>query len=252
MKQHMRKDSQVVKCHYCDFMTNDSTEYLSHVGDVHSPKFNCGTCSEVFTDDKKRIEHTMTVHAFNYSTEKKTLEAYECFDCGEKLQDKQLLMSHKTEKHYKTRLCSYFHGNMSTCRFPAHQCINIHNENIRPTEAAADYRSRIICNNGNACVFLKKPGGCHYKHVNSVETHPSEWQRQKSIRENTLVTPGIAPSVERGQQPIAIAANTSTPDMTQIVLQLSKQMENISQKLAILELKSRSDFPTLAEGQRRS
>ena len=61
-----------------------------------------------------------------------------------------------------------------------------------------------------------------------------------------------APNVERNQQPEVILTNTPLLDMNKIVLNLSKQMETISQKLQFLELKSIQDFPTIAEGQKRS
>ena len=57
MKEHMKKDSQIVQCHYCDFMTNDAAKYLSHIGDMHSPKFSCETCGEEFSEIQKKIEH---------------------------------------------------------------------------------------------------------------------------------------------------------------------------------------------------
>ena len=107
----------------------------------------------------------MIAHAFNYTTQDTNKELFECFDCAEKFGNKPEQMSHKTEKHYKTRLCSYFHGNKTTCRFPAQQCLNIHNENIHVTEAVSDYRSQIVCKHGSACMFLARPGGCLYKYV---------------------------------------------------------------------------------------
>ena len=176
MKEHLKIDNQIMNCHYCDFITNDETVYLIHIGDTHSPKFARGACGEEFTDMQKKIEHTMVAHAFVYSNQEKREEEYECFDCGQKVRNKQELMSHKKEKHYKKRLCSFFHGTMTTCRFPNKDCLNIHNENIWPTETAGDYRGRINCKHGNSCVFLTRPGGCFYKHAQSVVPHPNAWQ----------------------------------------------------------------------------
>ena len=67
----MRKDVEILQCHYCDFMTNDEVVFMSHVGDAHSPKVNCGACGETLTDTKKRLEHVMISNAFNYG-EKQT------------------------------------------------------------------------------------------------------------------------------------------------------------------------------------
>ena len=181
------------------------------------------------------------------------MEEYECFDCGEKVNTKQDLMSHKTEKHYKTRLCTYFHGNMRTCRFPAQQCMNIHNENIHPTAApASDYRSRISCKHGNSCYFRKRPLGCFYKHASNVETEPNIWQQRSTAITNTQRRPGNVQPVDINQRPGGNSPDISPVDMNQIVLNMSKQMESIVQKLQVLEMKSLSDFPNLEGSQRRN
>ena len=193
----------------------------------------------------------MVAHAFNYTNQEKREEEYECFDCGQKVRNKQELMSHKKEKHYKTRLCSFFHGTMTTCRFPNKDCLNIHNENIWPTETAGDYRGRINCKHGNSCVFLTRPGGCFYKHAQSVEPPQNAWQQSSTLRGNTEIINRAAPDVDRPEQPEVNSTNTPSLDMNQIVMNLSKQMETISQKLQFLELKSMQDFPTITEGQKR-
>ena len=105
MKEHMKKDNQLVNCHYCDFLANDATKYISKIGGMHSPKFKCETCGEEFYDTKTKFEHIMVVHAFNYTTQGKTSELVECFNCGEQLSSKLDLMNHKKSKHYRTKLC---------------------------------------------------------------------------------------------------------------------------------------------------
>ena len=193
----------------------------------------------------------MVIHAFKYTTQEEETEVYECFDCGDKLSSKNDLMSHKKAKHFKTKLCSYFHGNSTTCRFPAQKCMNIHHENILPTDAGNDYRSRILCKNGTTCFFLSQPGGCLYKHVISVEQQQNVWQQQRSTRVDTTTPPSVAQPVGRAQQPAAQSENINTLTMNQLVVNLSKQMEAISQKLQFLELKSMKDFPNLVAGQRQ-
>ena len=252
MKEKMKKDTQIVKCQHCDFMTNDETEFLNHNSDMHGPKFNCGACGLEFSDTQKRLEHVMSSHAFNYTNSEGNADVYECFDCGERMGSKEALIAHKKDKHYKTRLCSYFHGNMKTCRFPAQQCLNIHNENIQPREITDDYRSRIVCKIGISCGFRVQPGGCFYKHATNVEPQQNAWQHQNLTREITGTSSAPVTSVGRSEQPPPISANTTTLDMNQIVLNLSKQMETIAQKLQFLELKSQQDFPPLAAGQTRS
>ena len=71
MKEHLKRNSQIVKCHYCDFMNNDEAVFFRRIGDTHSPKFECGACGEEFTDTHKRVEHTMVAHAFNYSDQQR-------------------------------------------------------------------------------------------------------------------------------------------------------------------------------------
>ena len=137
---------------------------------------------------------------------------------------------------------------MTTCRFPAQKCMNIHSENILPTDTVNNYRSRILCKNGNSCFFLNQPGGCLYKHVISVEQQPNVWQNRNNTREFTQITPSVAQPVGRPEQPAPQSVNTNTMDMNQLVFNLSKQMEAISQKLQFLELKSMKDFPNLVAG----
>ena len=145
----------------------------------------------------------------------------------------------------------YFHGNKTTCRFPAQQCLNIHNENIHASEAVSDYRSRILCKHGNKCMFLARPGGCLYKHVENVEPQQNAWRQGSIGRHNTTVAPGGVQPVEASHQPNANTANMPTMNMNQMFMNLSKQMETISQKLQVLELKSLKDFPTLEASQQR-
>ena len=252
MKEHIRKDNAMIKCHYCDFITNDETVFMVHIGDTHSPQFTCDVCGEVFTEMSKKIEHVMVIHAFNYTQQEKRINAYECFDCAEKFESKLDMMAHKKEKHLKTRLCSYFHGQTSTCRFPAQQCINIHNENIHPTQTESDYRSRILCKHGNSCYYRERPGGCFYKHAPNVGMQQNVWQQRSVTRRNTESEQSDVQNVERNQHTAVNNANTPEINMNQVVLNLSKQMEMISQKLQVLEFKSQQDFPTVEQSQRRN
>ena len=247
MKEHMKKDNQLVQCHYCDFMTNDSSKYINHIAEMHSSKFKCG---EEFKEMSQRLEHIMVVHAFDYTTQEVTSDLVECFDCGEKMGSKPDLMEHKKSNHFKTKLCSYYHGNTTTCRFPNNKCMNIHNENIKPTDVVSDYRSRIICKNGNTCFFLMQ-GYCLYKHATIVGQQQNVWEQSSITRESTRPTPINAPPAGIIQQQTTISASTPNMDMNMLVINLSKQMDAISQKLQFLELRSMKDFPSLPEAQRR-
>ena len=232
MKEHLKKDNQLVQCHYCDSMTNDGAKYISHIGDMHSSKFNCETCGEEFNEFNKNIEHVMVYHAFNYTTQGATSAVVECFHCGEKMGSKPHIFVHKKAKHFKTRLCSYFHGNATTCRFPHNKCMNIHNENIQPTDTVSDYRSRIICKNGNSCSFLMQ-GDCHYKHATIVGQQQNVREQPSITRDSTRPTKINAPPAGIIQQQTTISASTPNMDMNMIVINLSKQMEAISQKLQL-------------------
>ena len=160
-------------------------------------------------------------------------------------------MEHKKAKHFKTKLCSYFHGNSTPCRFPDQQCMDIHNENIQPTDAGEDYRSRIPCKNGASCFFQRRPEGCFYKHATNVEQSPNISEHHRNTRNITRNLPSSAPSAGRSEQQGTSLASTPTINMNILVMNLSKQMEAISQKLQFLELKSMKDFPSLIEGQNR-
>ena len=94
----------------------------------HLWKFKVGGW-QYFKDMDGEKKDVMIGRAFNYTNSVETTEVHECFDCGEKLGNKQGLMAHKKEKHFKMRLCSYYHGLRTTCRFPAQHYLNIHNEN---------------------------------------------------------------------------------------------------------------------------
>ena len=130
--------------------------------------------------------------------------------------------------------------------------MNIHNENIQPRVTENDYRSRIICKNGSECFFRSQPEGCFYKHVQSVQQQPNAWQLRNKTRENTRASSGTALQVENNSQPAAQSASSLSFDTNQLVMNLCKQMEAISQKLQFLELKSMMDFPSIPAGQSRS
>ena len=92
-----------------------------------------------------------------------------------------------------------------------------------------------------------------YKHVISVEPQLNVWEhRNKTRSESTPSIPSVAQPVGRPEQPVSQSENISTLNMNQLVFNLSKQMELISQKLQFLELKSMKDFPNLVTGPRQN
>ena len=131
--------------------------------DIHSTKHTCRSCGEVFPTKSDWSVHVDHVHGFTYTNGNSANQEMECHDCEGKFANKFELMQHKREAHYKKRLCSYWHGTGWGCRFPASQCLNIHNENITPV-LSGDNRSKIQCRDGESCHFDKK-NSCHYKHT---------------------------------------------------------------------------------------
>ena len=96
-------------------------------------------------------------------------------------------------------------------------------------------------------LILSQPGGCLYKHVQSVQQQQNVWQQPRVTIDNTRATPNTANVVHTSQQLVAQSVNT-----TQLVTNLCNKMETISQKLQFLELKSMTDFPSLGGGPGRN
>ena len=182
MKRHIKMQNKMITCSFCDHTTNDENDLINHVVDNHSPKHTCATCNSEFSTKTKMMEHILRDHGFTFTANTQPETKMQCHDCNEKFSTKSQLMEHKTQKHYKTRLCPFFHGTGRGCSFPSNVCFNIHEENITPTETEAiDYRKRIICKNGENCVF-KQRGTCFYKHiVNNVGTSPTPQLNSRSI-----------------------------------------------------------------------
>ena len=149
----------------------------------------------------------------------------ECYDCGDKLGNKNELINHKREAHHKKKLCSFFHGNGQPCRFPAQQCIDIHEENITPT-VFNDYRKRIECRNGSNCNF-ERSQSCHYKHAQIVDRTAPEVPRSAPTSNNV-----ITPRAWTDQDMVLLK---------DVVMQINQNLENVSSRLFSLE----TDFPKL-------
>ena len=179
MKEHHRQKNQMIKCHYCDFNTNDADLHMSHVSDTHSPKYNCRSCDAVFPTPEERIKHATDIHGFKYSETKDI----DCHDCEDRFSNKFQPLEHKKAIHYKKRLCSYYHGTGWGCRYPR-TCLNIHNENITPM-FTNDNRSRIPCRHGDSCQFNRR-NVCHYKH-NQIMPEPSALPMEPDTKEIPLL-----------------------------------------------------------------
>ena len=166
-KEHKRIQEQIIKCHHCDFMTNDADIFMNHTVVVHKRNFKCLTCELVFSSESELAMHAGQAHGLDYSKQKSSNKSIDCHDCEESFHNKFELMAHKKVKHFKKRLCSYYHGNRWGCKFQA-SCLNIHNENIVPA-LTDDKRSRIPCKHGDSCLYFKI-NSCLYKHTNHIIT----------------------------------------------------------------------------------
>ena len=168
IKEHKSSNNELIKCHHCDFLTDNGNAHINHMVDIHSTKHTCNSCGEVFPTKNEWNIHVENIHGFKYNLNNIPNTEMECHDCDRKFTNKFELMQHKREAHYKKRLCSYWHGTGWGCRFPADQCLNIHNENITP-ELSSDNRSKIPCRDGESCTFNKK-NSCNYKHTSLRST----------------------------------------------------------------------------------
>ena len=104
IKEHNRLTNEMLKCHYCDFITNDEVIHTNHVVDTHSARHTCQTCGVVFPSKHDMIEHANHVHGFIYSstdTAKSSNNLIDCHDCEYKCNNKLELMKHKRDMHFK-------------------------------------------------------------------------------------------------------------------------------------------------------
>ena len=208
----------------------------------------------------------MRDHGFTFTSNNTPESALKCQDCSYSFITKPELMQHKTEKHYKTRLCPFYHGTGRGCSFPSTVCFNIHEESITPTnKESIDFRKRIPCRNGNNCFFNQRQK-CFYAHVASnVETHSPPQVESRSIqnytnqgqlcnqKEKCMKCNGefnCKADLDHHMRTSHRGGEVNSETYAAIV-KIGQQMENVSQRLQMLELKSMGDFPTVAGGHRK-
>ena len=270
IKIHKQLQHTVLKCEHCDHTTDDGDELINHVVNTHSPKYTCQTCKSAFSTKPKLLEHIVRAHGFIFEEHTTPDNVLKCHYCSDSFTTKPDLMKHKTEKHYKTRLCPFYHGTGRGCRFPSNVCFNIHEENIIPTVTdITDFRKSINCRNGGSCVFNQRKA-CFYKHIaNNVGRNTSAYVPSSN-------TPTFAQQTAQniGTQERCVKCNETfnckddlnhhlrtshredgrnggDRDTYEALIRIGQQMESVSQRLQFLELKSMTDFPPLPKGQRR-
>ena len=151
----------------------------------------------------------------------KNIESIKCYDCQNTFVNKDQLMHHKREKHFKEKLCAFYnkHGN---CRY-GDRCINIHETNNHMNashrQGQSQQQSRIKCRNGPHCLF-KDQNRCNFSHAESV-TNISN-----------------------------VELNSRNPN----VFNMEKLLESLGARLERMEqhvpnLKSMQDFPSIEEAR---
>ena len=231
-------------CLTCNNAFRTQEEMIKHVVATH-PKSKkkvhekCVTCGEEFTKVEKLTEHILRNHTMlkangqsNMAGQQlvkiwplqesiRYIDSIKCYDCQNTFGSKDQLMNHKREKHFKKKLCSFYHKH-GNCRY-GDQCINIHETN---NHMNADYRqtqsyqqSRIKCRNGPNCMY-RDQNRSNFSHAESVQN---------------------VSNVEQS------SGNTSVFNMEKLLESLGARMERIEQ--SVPNLKSLKDFPSVEEAR---
>ena len=248
-------------CLTCNTAFRTNSELISHVVDAHKMKEpvkeKCVSCGEQFKMIEHLTEHILRHHTMltskgqsnlvgqqfvrlwpnqeqqrNQNQEQRRNQNQEqlrnqnnknCYDCGDMFSNHEQLMGHKKEKHYKEKLCNYYHK-QGSCRY-GDQCFNIHEINQQMNqshEQRLQFRqnqSNIECRNGPNCEF-KSQNRCRYNHSVTNVTNNS-----------------------RGNQS---NMNTSVFNMKELLVSLGARLERIEQNVP--NLMSMQDFPSVQEG----
>ena len=265
MKKHMQLQSVILKCDDCDHTTQDENNLIDHVICHHNTKYTCKTCNSAFSTKPKLLEHIVGVHGFIFENSTQPESGLKCHDCDDRFITKPDLMKHKTEKHYKTRLCPFYHGTGRGCRFPANICFNIHEESITPTDTGViDFRKIIICRNGESCVFNQRQD-CFYKHIatnviintstqvpsNTTLTYAQRTAFNGNKKEKCAKCNGEFNCKDDLNHHMRTSHRVAEDETMAAIIKIGQQMEHVSQRLQFLELKSMTDFPSLGKGPQR-
>ena len=248
------------KCNNCEMVFDNSSDLVAHIVRTHGFRYTQSGIKNTqypmkYPQQEKspkprqvpnQVQPNQTPH--NQTTQRPKLpypsiKEFGCYDCPERFHFKQEMMQHKREKHFKKKLCSYFHGVGRGCTYPANVCINIHNENITPTVLEnSDPRSRIPCKNAERCVWIQR-GGCAYKHAPVVVP--------ASVASHTGPSTSNTPT---GQQENNLNVNTQNENnlIMNTLIKINHNLETMSHKLQILDLSSMTDFPVLENSLRRN
>ena len=189
-------------CLTCNNTFRTQEEMIKHVIDNHpkaKPKVpeKCLTCGQEFVMVEHLTEqilrqHTMLtaggqaniagqqlVKIWPLQESLRNQGTIKCYDCECMFVSKDLLMNHKREKHYKQRLCNFYHKHGNR-RF-GDQCLNIHENN---NHISYGHRSTIKCRNVRQCIF-KAQNRCSFSH--GVESVINVSSAQKTSKKHKCV-----------------------------------------------------------------
>ena len=213
---------QEYTCNSCDFKSNNDHNMRSHVK-FHKKKITCKICQYENEDATVFIEHVIKNHSYEQNHNKQTSQQsnIECYGCGDQVKTRKDLAVHRREKHYKEKLCRFYHGNGLPCRFPENVCVDIHEsyetqprqqpqQQQRPTviQQNSKYRKTIPCRDGLRCGWLNSNEGCRYFHkeCKSPDTTAVSNEQLKelinlvqaglNLRENEPEVPDISNTVD--------------------------------------------------------
>ena len=142
-----------------------------------------------------------------------------CFDCNNTFSNKDQLMNHKREKHFKQQMCNYYHMH-GNCRY-GDKCINIHENNSHIQSNHRQFQSQkqstIKSQNGPHCLY-REQNRCNFSHAENVNNNSNTEQ---------------------------ILRNTNVFNMEKLLESIGARLERIEQRVP--NLKSMEDFPSVEE-----
>ena len=233
-------------CLTCNNTFRTQEEMIKHVVDNH-PKLKqkvlekCVTCGEEFQMVEKLTEHILRNHTMlktngqsnmagqqlvkiwplQESIKHLNIDNIKCYDCNNTFGNKEQLMNHKREKHFKKKMCTFYHKH-GNCRY-GDRCINIHennnhmNENHRETQL--QQQSKIKCRNGQQCMY-RMQNRCNFSHAENVQNIPNQGQSSRS---------------------------TNVFNMEKLIESLGARLEKVEQNVP--NLKYLEDFPLIEEAR---
>ena len=233
-------------CLTCNSSFKTHEDMIKHVVDVHQcdkklVKEKCVSCGQEFAKVEYLTEHILRHHTMLTATgqahmagqqlvkiwplQESLKNLVKCFDCQNMFESKGQLINHKKERHYKQKMCNFYHKH-GNCRF-GDQCINVHEDNnhmySNHGQEQHPQQSNIKCMNGPTCQF-RKENRCNFSHASESVIHV----RNVSNAEHTT-------------------RNTSVFNMEKLIESLGARIEKIEH--SVPNMNSMQDFPSVEESR---